>query len=408
MLGTTLDTALGMIFVFLLASLVCTAAQEFVESLLKQRSGYLFTGCRRLMGEQALPGGCWLLRKLGFEKPAEWSDAIGTASKAVADAQQVLDTANTNLATTQAAADVDKNDNAKAEAAAIAKKVVAAAEKDLSDKKKAGQPAFATDWVLKLYDHPLIRSLKRSESDFPSYIPSAVFTQVIMDLVRSEAGTSPFKTIQEFRDALSKIQNQAIRDALTSLTATVDINGKLEELQSRIGGWFDAGMDRVSSWYKRWAQRWIFAIGIVTVIAVNIDAIAIGQSLWDDPALRNSIAAAAEKQLNEKDAAGKELTPEEGWKKIEVAKNRLKVAGLPIGWSMDDPRTNCKTFNWLTKILGWLITILAVSLGAPFWFDVLNQFMVVRNTIKPKEKSGSEAPKDPTANQGQQGKPQGG
>jgi hypothetical protein len=33
-------------------------------------------------------------------------------------------------------------------------------------------------------------------------------------------------------------------------------------------------------------------------------------------------------------------------------------------------------------------------LGAPFWFDVLNKFMIVRSTIKPKEKSPDEASVD--------------
>jgi len=47
-----------------------------------------------------------------------------------------------------------------------------------------------------------------------------------------------------------------------------------------------------------------------------------------------------------------------------------------------------------TKILGWLMTAFAISLGAPFWFDTLNKFMVVRSTIKPQEKSQNEATKD--------------
>ena len=42
---------------------------------------------------------------------------------------------------------------------------------------------------------------------------------------------------------------------------------------------------------------------------------------------------------------------------------------------------------WLETLTGWLITTLALSLGAPFWFDTLNKFMVVRSTVKPKEKS---------------------
>ena len=43
----------------------------------------------------------------------------------------------------------------------------------------------------------------------------------------------------------------------------------------------------------------------------------------------------------------------------------------------------------------WFLTAIAMTLGAPFWFDLLNQIMVIRSTIKPQEKSGSEASKDP-------------
>ena len=36
----------------------------------------------------------------------------------------------------------------------------------------------------------------------------------------------------------------------------------------------------------------------------------------------------------------------------------------------------------------------AISLGAPFWFDMLNKFMVVRSTVKPHEKSSEETSGD--------------
>jgi hypothetical protein len=45
-------------------------------------------------------------------------------------------------------------------------------------------------------------------------------------------------------------------------------------------------------------------------------------------------------------------------------------------------------------LLGWLLTAIAMILGAPFWFDTLNQFMVIRSTIKPREKSDVEGSKD--------------
>jgi hypothetical protein len=37
-----------------------------------------------------------------------------------------------------------------------------------------------------------------------------------------------------------------------------------------------------------------------------------------------------------------------------------------------------------------ILTALAVSLGSPFWFDVLNKIIVVRATVKPREKSPDE------------------
>jgi hypothetical protein len=45
-------------------------------------------------------------------------------------------------------------------------------------------------------------------------------------------------------------------------------------------------------------------------------------------------------------------------------------------------------------LLGWLLTAIAISLGAPFWFDALNKIMVVRSTVKPREKSRDEGSKD--------------
>jgi len=35
----------------------------------------------------------------------------------------------------------------------------------------------------------------------------------------------------------------------------------------------------------------------------------------------------------------------------------------------------------LSMILGWLITALALSMGAPFWFDLLNKLMRLRSSV---------------------------
>jgi hypothetical protein len=48
-------------------------------------------------------------------------------------------------------------------------------------------------------------------------------------------------------------------------------------------------------------------------------------------------------------------------------------------------------FHWL----GWALTAIAVSLGAPFWFDVLNKFITIRSsgkTPEPKPQPATDAP----------------
>lgn len=103
-------------------------------------------------------------------------------------------------------------------------------------------------------------------------------------------------------------------------------------------------------------------------------------------------------------------TPMECWSREQLRQftDGLREIGLPIGWqdasvawlrrgfpgkSFAPDSTNAWG-AWLLLLAGYLITALAVMLGAPFWFDVLNKFMVIRNTVKPKEKSPDEPPVD--------------
>jgi hypothetical protein len=48
--------------------------------------------------------------------------------------------------------------------------------------------------------------------------------------------------------------------------------------------------------------------------------------------------------------------------------------------------------DWLVKVLGWLVTGLAVSLGAPFWFDLLNRVVDLRGAGRRPESTPEPAP----------------
>jgi hypothetical protein len=52
---------------------------------------------------------------------------------------------------------------------------------------------------------------------------------------------------------------------------------------------------------------------------------------------------------------------------------------IPIGWK-SSVNTKISPVGVLTKITGLLATILAIFMGAPFWFDLLNKIANLRGT----------------------------
>jgi hypothetical protein len=154
-------------------------------------------------------------------------------------------------------------------------------------------------------------------------------------------------------------------------------------------------MDRVSGWYKYRTQKILFVIGLALAVAMNVDAINILKQLSKDSALRQSIVAAAG---NAKPPAGSGATEtlQSQIQDVKTGVNDVNNLGIPIGWNHVPDILKTRTWHWgyVNILLGWLVTALAISLGAPFWFDLLNKIMVVRSTVKPREKSQEEASKD--------------
>jgi hypothetical protein len=68
-------------------------------------------------------------------------------------------------------------------------------------------------------------------------------------------------------------------------------------------------------------------------------------------------------------------------KQLQLYEEALRP--LPLGWSKLPDLT---VLSVLAKIFGLALTAVAVSLGAPFWFDLLSMFMRVRGSgAKPKK-----------------------
>ena len=141
-------------------------------------------------------------------------------------------------------------------------------------------------------------------------------------------------------------------------TRWCEVKAVTGSLTERVAEWFDAGMDRVAGWYRRQVKYFLLAVAAVVTVAVNADTMRIAEQLWMDDALRGEIAAAAQEAVAENDLGG-----------IDA---RAQLGSFPIGYP--DAFTG---ITWRT-IVGWLLTIAAISLGAPFWFDLLGKIAHLR------------------------------
>lgn len=240
-----------------------------------------------------------------------------------------------------------------------------------------GDPALAQ----KLYNHPLIKPLSVDKAG-PSYIPAASFSMALLNM----AGSS--RSFGEIRQTVSQLPDSQFKSSLLAMMD--DAGGDLDQARKNVEQWFDAAMDRVSGWYKRRTQWFLLAFGLAFALALNLDSLKIADQLYRDQPKREAIVAAAEgyaaasKQTNDVSAQG-----------IKENFDKIESLGFPVGWTAADVPVDFNSA--LRKIFGLLATGLAVSLGAPFWFDVLNRIMVVRSTVKPHEKSQETPSKDKRA-----------
>ncbi|HTO43075.1 MAG TPA: hypothetical protein VML56_03280 [Burkholderiales bacterium] len=221
------------------------------------------------------------------------------------------------------------------------------------------------------YRHPLIRSLgnptKSGEKGHPSYLPSDMFALVLLDVL------APSQTDQK-APAKDQAAADELRRALQALAGTAGTN--LDALRGKVEGWFDDVMDRASGWYKRKAQWMLLVIAVVVTVIANADAISLATSLWQSPSLRASVVEAASAYANEQAANGEEATLDELRQHLDELANR----GLPLGWGADKVLSTREAGPWASKLAGLLLTALAASLGAPFWFDLVNKLINVRST----------------------------
>jgi hypothetical protein len=173
----------------------------------------------------------------------------------------------------------------------------------------------------------------------------------------------------------------------------IEAGNDLTAFRAGVERWFNDSMGRVSGWYKRRVQRWMLVYAAALTILLNVDSLAIARTLWTQDTVRQAVVAQAQRTPDSTTTTtsdGGSSTPAPTpLNSVSDSVSNVKKLGMPIGWSFDssaasyrsDPRRWPRNSGALfAKLLGLAFTIGALSLGAPFWFDVLNKVARLRSS----------------------------
>ena len=321
-----LEVAIGVVFVFLLVSIMCSALREGIEAWRKSRAAYLEHGIRELLHDT---GGVGLARDLYLHPLV--SGLYGGS---------------------------------------------------YVEGRRAIEP-----------------TLLAKGGNLPSYIPTRNFALALMDMaargpltdVVSGDPDAPALTLENMRRNVAGLRSAPVQRVV--LTAIDAAEGNIDAARATIERWYDSAMDRVSGHYKRSTSWVIFWIGLFVAVALNVNAITLADYLYRNDAAREMLVARAETAVADTGYLARSY---------REAKATLDSSSLPIGWANGwgaphprGARTGIDPWaDVVAPVLGLLLTALAATFGAPFWFDLLNKMMVVRSTVKPHEKSGEESSED--------------
>ncbi|MEG4311567.1 MULTISPECIES: hypothetical protein [unclassified Microcoleus] len=231
----------------------------------------------------------------------------------------------------------------------------------------------------------LLGQLQPSFSNLLNTVKKSQDTVVeIMDLKEE----SPiYQQIQETLDSMP----ESLKRSLYILAQRAEKGGgdtqeQLQRFQKEIEIWFDQSMERASGVYKRNARGVAILLGTAIAVAANADTIHIINRLSKDSMLRSTVNVYAE-QLVEKNARTKlDNLPSlrKVQKDVDIA---LDEVALPFGWSEQNSLERDKQGNLLwpaliARLFGWILSGVAISMGAAFWFEALNKIINIRNAGK--------------------------
>ncbi len=209
----------------------------------------------------------------------------------------------------------------------------------------------------------------------PSYLEAEDFQSILFDIILDG------DRIDKIHERIDSLPDIDLKNVLKQLLT--DSEYELNAFKHKVQTWYNNIMDRASGWYKRNIQQIIILVGFLIAVIFNADTIAIYERLDSDPESLQLVVDLAKDYVAQQSAeeqmrASGDIEAQMALIR-ELVNDEIEQAKSPLGlgWAGVD-LVGLTWVEWSFKLLGWLVTALAISLGAPFWFDLLKRLVNIR------------------------------
>jgi putative Mn2+ efflux pump MntP len=227
---------------------------------------------------------------------------------------------------------------------------------------------------------------------------AGTFAETIVNDLETKLNTFGFRDLH----LIEKMEVGKFKEIAEGLSSVETLAAEQREnMMKEIDRWFEISKQAFQEHYERRMKPWAFFIGAVVVVALNANFFDIYREFARSKTLRESGVALTQQFLSvSKDDLIRQYSQPTDTSgnlsdSVRVEIMRKKAAQVQslldeqafqvLRWSESRIAAMKNTFtfwNYISLVLGWFATTLLVSLGAPFWYDVLKAITGVKDKLK--------------------------
>lgn len=150
----------------------------------------------------------------------------------------------------------------------------------------------------------------------------------------------------------------------------------LEELRKRTTAYFGGLMEQAAETFRSNSRSFVIVLSMLLTLFLGTDSIQLAQTLWANAGIRSAVVAQAQMEVQMQAADG--TVSEE--RIDDLIQQLIDLDIVKIGWWQTDvPPAGSDINTWavfiVLKIIGLGLTVMAVSQGSSFWYDLLKKLV---------------------------------